>query len=170
MRKIKLLLVRLWVWLHLKHNPEQLIKITPDTGIPEGFPVHSILVFSNTAMGDTLLSTPAIYNLRQCFPEAKISLFIHKNMRPMFDGLSIVDLFIDFHGSYNKFTQTIQELRKAKPDIALLLHSNAPQDIPMAVLSGARIILKPETKSQFRNYTKPYPLVLVILFKQSSRI
>ena len=152
MRKLQLLLLKLWVKYHLKCNPEQLVKITAETGIPEGVPVNSILVFSNTAMGDTLLSTPAIYNLRQCFPKAKISLFIHKDMRPMFEGLDTVDQFIDFHGSYNRFRQTIQELRLVKPDIALLLHSNAPQDIPMAILAGARIILKPETQSQFRHY------------------
>jgi ADP-heptose:LPS heptosyltransferase len=152
MRKLKLLALRLWVWIHIRNHPEQLLKLSPEGAIPEHFRAQNILVFSNTAMGDTLLSTPAMFNLRQCFPEARICLFIHKNMRPMFEGLPFIDHMINFHGSYHHFRETIDKLRHFNPDIALLLHSNAPQDIPMAILAGARIILKPETKSQFRNY------------------
>jgi ADP-heptose:LPS heptosyltransferase len=152
MRKLKLLALRLWVWIHIRNHPEQLLKLSPEGAIPEHFRAQNILVFSNTAMGDTLLSTPAMFNLRQCFPEARICLFIHKNMRPMFEGLPFIDYMIDFHGSYHRFRETIDNLRNFKPDTALLLHSNAPQDIPMAILAGARVILKPETKSQFKNY------------------
>jgi ADP-heptose:LPS heptosyltransferase len=152
MRKLKLLALRFWVWIHIRNHPEQLIKISTDSPMPESFRVKNILVFSNTAMGDTLLSTPAMVNLRHCFPDARICLFIHKNMRPMFEGLPFIDHMIDFHGSYHRFRETINKLKNFKPDVALLLHSNAPQDIPMAILAGARIILKPETRSQFKHY------------------
>lgn len=73
-------------------------------------------------------------------------------MAPLFEGLEAVDEIVLFHGGYRKFIRTVRALRKVRPQAALLLHSNAPQDIPMAVLSGARIILKPPTTSEYRHY------------------
>lgn len=114
--------------------------------------LKSILVFSNTALGDTLLSTPAIVSLRQSFPEARLTLFVHRNMAPLFEGFEHVDTVVRYHGGFKRFVRTVLELREAHPEAALLLHSNAPQDIAMAVLSGARIILKPPTTSEYRQY------------------
>ncbi|MHB8536362.1 MAG: glycosyltransferase family 9 protein, partial [Sulfuricaulis sp.] len=114
--------------------------------------LRSILVFSNTALGDTLLSTPAIVSLRQSFPQARLTLFVHRNMAPLFEGLESVDEIVLYHGGYRKFVRTVLALRRVRPQAALLLHSNAPQDIPMAVLSGASIILKPPTTSEYRHY------------------
>jgi ADP-heptose:LPS heptosyltransferase len=113
---------------------------------------ESILVFSNTALGDTLLSTPAITSLRQSFPNVSLTLFVHRDMAPLFEGLAHVDHIVRYHGGFHKFVRTVMALRKSRPQAALLLHSNSPQDIPMAVLSGARIILKTPTQSEYRQF------------------
>lgn len=113
---------------------------------------NSILVFSNTALGDTLLSTPAIKSLRDSFPDARITLFIHKNVYPLMEGAEFADNFIVYHGGYKNFFSTVMQLRHVKADIALLLHSNGPQDIPMAIMSGAKTILKTPTKSTYRHH------------------
>jgi len=113
---------------------------------------NSILIFSNTALGDTLLSTPAIKSLRDSFPDARITLFIHKNIYPLMEGAEFADNFIVYHGGYKNFFSTVMQLRHVKADIALLLHSNGPQDVPMAIMSGTKTILKTPTKSAYRHY------------------
>ena len=116
------------------------------------YPLSSIVVFSNTALGDTLLSTPAIKSLKESFPNARITLFIHKNVYPLLEGADYIDNFVIYYGGYKKFFATVMQLRHLKADMALLLHSNGPQDIPMAIMSGAKIILKTPTKSGYKHY------------------
>ncbi len=118
----------------------------------KGHQLNSILVFSNTALGDTLLSTPAIKSLKDSFPNARITLFIHKNIYPLLEGVEYIDNFVIYHGGYKKFFATVMQLRHLKADAALLLHSNGPQDIPMAIMSGAKILLKTPTKSSYKHY------------------
>ena len=118
----------------------------------KGHQLNSILVFSNTALGDTLLSTPAIKSLKDSFPNARITLFIHKNIYPLLEGVEYIDNFVIYHGGYKKFFATVMQLRHLKADAALLLHSNGPQDIPMAIMSGAKILLKTPTKSSYKHH------------------
>ena len=118
----------------------------------KGHQLNSILVFSNTALGDTLLSTPAIKSLKDSFPNARITLFIHKNIYPLLEGVEYIDNFVIYHGGYKKFFATVMQLRHLKADAALMLHSNGPQDIPMAIMSGAKILLKTPTKSSYKHY------------------
>jgi ADP-heptose:LPS heptosyltransferase len=144
------LVVKLAVGVYVRLRPTKIERINADWRPPKD--LKSILVFSNTALGDTLLSTPAIVSLKQSFPRAKLTLFVHHNIAPLFDGLEQVDEIVLYYGGFRKFVRTVRALRKSRSEAALLLHSNAPQDIPMAVLSGARIILKPSTKSEYRSY------------------
>lgn len=143
-------LIRLVVAIYTRFRREKIQKIDAPWH-PAAAP-RSILVFSNTALGDTLLSTPAIVSLRNSFPDARITFFTGKGFAPLFAGFEAVDSMVLYHGGYRRFLRTVMELRRQKPEIALLLHSNAPQDIPLAVLSGARVILKTPTKSEYRKY------------------
>ncbi len=137
----------LWVYIKLNGAPLKKsldgLKNTPKT---------SIIVFSNTALGDTLLSTPAIKSLKDSFPNARITLFVHKNIYPLLEGSDFIDNFVIYHGGYKKFFSTVMQLRHLKADAALLMHSNGPQDIPMAIMSGAKIILKTPTKSSYKDH------------------
>ncbi len=150
MKRILNPLMKLALSVYIRLHPTQIERIDKDWVPPAD--LKSILVFSNTALGDTLLSTPAIASLRQSFPQARVTLFVHRAMAPLFEGIEAVDEIVLFHGGYRKFIRTVLALRKVRPQAALLLHSNAPQDIPMAVLSGARIILKPPTTSEYKHY------------------
>ena len=53
----------------------------------------NILVVSNTGLGDTILSTPAIITLRQSFPEVNITFLVHKTIFPLFKEFEFVDSF-----------------------------------------------------------------------------
>ena len=82
----------------------------------KGHQLNSILVFSNTALGDTLLSTPAIKSLKDSYPNARITLFIHKNIYPLLEGVEYIDNFVIYHGGYKKFFATVMQLRHLKAD------------------------------------------------------
>lgn len=143
-------IVRFAVGIYVRISKNKIRRLTEPCTTPPA--LRSILAFSTTALGDTLLSTPALVSLRQSFPDARITLFIGKKIAPLLEGLEHIDDLVIYHGGYKKFWSTLKQLRRTKPDAALLLHSNGPQDIPLAVLSGATIILKPPTKSKYRHY------------------
>lgn len=137
------------LWVYIKLNGVPFKKSLDEL---ENTPKTSIVVFSNTALGDTLLSTPAIKSLKDSFPNARITLFVHKNIYPLLEGSDFVDNFVIYHGGYKKFFSTVMQLRHLRADAALLMHSNGPQDIPMAIMSGAKIILKTPTKSSYKDH------------------
>ncbi len=138
-------LLDLYIKHYIKKHPAQ-IKKTEALGTgPKRF-----LLISSTALGDTLLSTPAIKSVRRSFPEADITLLVHKKVAPLFKDFSYIDRVLSYHGGYKKFFRTLQGIRRTRPDIVLIFHGNGPQDIALSVLSGAGLILKPPTQSPYR--------------------
>jgi len=111
---------------------------------------RSILVVASTALGDVLLCTPAIQSLRRSFPDARITVLMHKNYIPLFESCDFIDLIVPYHGGYRRFVSTVIALRKARPDVALILHGNGPQDIQLCALSGAPYIFKHPNRSPLR--------------------
>jgi ADP-heptose:LPS heptosyltransferase len=132
---------------HLARNPGQIQPIEALAGPPSRF-----LVVSSTAVGDTILSTPAIKSLRRSFPGASITALFHRKVAPLFKGFPYVDEVITYAGGYKHFRRTVRQLRQSRPEAALILHGNGPQDIPLAVFSGARFILKHPTETDYRRY------------------
>ncbi|MBI5583533.1 MAG: glycosyltransferase family 9 protein [Deltaproteobacteria bacterium] len=132
---------------YLARNPDQLRPIEALTASPRRF-----LVVSSTAVGDTILSTPAIKSLRRSFPEAHITALFHKRVAPLFAAFPYVDDVVTYAGGYKHFWRTVQRLRQIRPEAALILHGNGPQDIPLAVFSGARFILKHPTETEYKKY------------------
>ena len=113
--------------------------------------IENIILFSNTALGDTLMSTPAIIQTRKAFPQAKITLFIAKKIYPLFRDYEYVDNFLIYNKGYKGFIGNILKMRSLKPDLILMFHSNGPQDIPTALLSGAKYILKTSRNNAMEN-------------------
>lgn len=104
--------------------------------------VKNILVVSSTAIGDTLLSTPAIRAVRERYPKAKIIAHFSAGNAGLFENNPHIDGIIPYYGGYRRFFRTIREFRKHNFDLALIFHGNEPQATPMAYLSGARFIIK----------------------------
>ena len=103
---------------------------------------HNVLVVSNTGLGDTILSTPAIISLRNSFPDISITFMVNKKMFPLFDGFEFVDSFVFYSSGSLSQLRIINNLRKSKIDTIFLFHSNGPEDIVFSVFSGAKNILK----------------------------
>ena len=111
--------------------------------------VKSILVVSSTAIGDTLLSTPAIRAIKERYPDTKIiAHFNIKNME-LFENNPHIDGIIPYYGGYKRFFKTVREFRRNRFDVALILHGNEPQATPMAYLSGADFIVKLPNTSKY---------------------
>jgi ADP-heptose:LPS heptosyltransferase len=113
---------------------------------------HTFVVISNTGLGDTILSTPAIKSLKKSFPENKIIAVFKKAHTPLFRNFKYVDEIIEYDGKYKDFFKTLFKLKKYKNKVTLIFHSNGPQDIQLAVLSGSEYILKHPNKSYLKNY------------------
>lgn len=111
--------------------------------------VKNILVVSSTAIGDTLLSTPAIRAVRERYPKAKIVAHFNKTNMEIFENNPHIDGIIPYHGGYKRFLKTVREFRKHKFDLALIFHGNEPQATPMAYLSGADFIVKLPNTSEY---------------------
>jgi ADP-heptose:LPS heptosyltransferase len=111
--------------------------------------IHSILVVSSTALGDTLMSTPAIHAIRERYPQARIIGHFYKANVELLSDNPDIDGIIPYHGGYRHFFSTIRALRREHFDLALIFHGNEPQATPMAYLSGARFILKLPNTSDF---------------------
>ncbi|SRR6266581_249093 len=112
--------------------------------------IGHILVVSSTAIGDTLLSTPALRSLRLAYPAARISLLINVAYEELFRDHPRVDELIPYHGGYRRFLRLVRQLRARRFDLACILHGNEPQATPLAYLSGARFIFKLPNTSRFR--------------------
>jgi len=102
----------------------------------------NILVVSNSGLGDTILSTPAILSLRKSFPETHITFMVNKNIFPLFKGLEYVDDFVLYSSGFFAQLGILFQLRRKSIDTIFLFHSNGPEDIFFSILSGASNILK----------------------------
>lgn len=102
----------------------------------------NILVVSNSGLGDTILSTPAIVSLRKSFPEIHITFMVNKKIYPLFKGFEYVDDFMLYSPGFFAQLGIVSQLRQKKIDTIFLFHSNGPEDIFFSILSGALNILK----------------------------
>ncbi len=104
--------------------------------------VRCILVVSSTAIGDTLLATPAWRALRRRYPTARIVGHVRDRLVPMFADNPDLDAIIPYAGGYRRFFATVRAFRRERFDLALIFHGIGPQAIPMAVLSGAPFVVR----------------------------
>jgi len=111
--------------------------------------VRSILVVSSTAIGDTLISTPAMRAVRKAFPKARVVALLNAANMELFSNNPYIDAIVPFHGGYSRFFRTARELRKYSPDLALVFHGNEPQATPLCYLSGARFIFKLPNENEY---------------------
>lgn len=106
--------------------------------------IQRILLVNSTAIGDTLMSTPAIRAIRKALPQAKIYslasslakqvLLLNPNIDGIIDCGGKVDLIYIFN-----FPFLFKLIRKHKFDMVMVLHANDP-DVPiLAYLSKAAI-------------------------------
>ena len=123
---------------------------TPDPARLGTDSIKRVLAISCTAIGDTLLSTPALRCLRLAYPRARISLLLNENYRTLFANNPHIDEIIPYAGGYRRFFRLAWALNRRRFDLALVLHGNEPQATPLAYLSGADFRFKLPNDNDFR--------------------
>ncbi len=104
--------------------------------------LKKIIIVSNTALGDTILSTPVIKTLRKSFPNIYIAFMINKNTYPLFKDYEYVDKVIVYNKSFVGIIKHALYIKKEKFDSIFLTHSNGPQDLFMVLASNVTNIHK----------------------------
>ncbi|MGV3346946.1 glycosyltransferase family 9 protein [Enterobacteriaceae bacterium LUAb1] len=90
-----------------------------------------------------MMNTPAIYALRQRFPDACITLVAHVKFKDFLEGGRYWDRVVYWNNKINSVKSLITSLKvQGAPDLAVILHSHAPYDYLSAVMSGARYIFR----------------------------
>jgi ADP-heptose:LPS heptosyltransferase len=108
--------------------------------------IRRILLMLTTGLGDAVLSTPVFPALRAALPNADIRLFCRSAWAPLFAADPNLKEVIPYHGKYRRFFPTIERLRAFAPELAVILHGNDPDIVPLAYLAGSRYIIRVPTR------------------------
>jgi ADP-heptose:LPS heptosyltransferase len=117
--------------------PEQLPRETTDR----------ILVVNTTGIGDTILATAPIADLRESFPRAQIDVFVDRRRLTLVESNPRLNQIIVYHGKYKRVRHTIRELRRRAYDIAIIQHANDPDVVPMVAAARPGHIVGYESHS-----------------------
>ena len=122
--------------------------------------IKRILVINTTAIGDTLLSTPALRALAGFYNDASITALVGQSAYPVLKNNPHIDEIIHHPGKVNfsylfKLPGLVSRLRKGRFDLAVVLHGNDPDSVPLAYLSGAPFTLG-MVKSHYSHYLTWY--------------
>jgi len=112
--------------------------------------IRRVLLVSTTGLGDTILSLPALAAARRAWPQAEISFLVHRRWAEMFAAVPGRLQVIPYPGKYRQIRSLLAELRRLTPDLALILHHNDPDLVPLVYLSGpAFIVCRAGTRFNF---------------------
>lgn len=103
--------------------------------------IKRILIINTTAIGDTLLSTPAIRQLRRRWPQAHIAALASPAAEQVLRHNPNIDVIIPHPGRVDaRYFRQLPRLWRALRqgfDLAVILHANDPDAVPLAYLCGA---------------------------------
>ena len=99
--------------------------------------VQRILVIKLRAIGDVLLSTVVLKNLRAAFPSARLDFLTEQPSRSVVEGNPCVDSVIVFNPHKQHGLSLILEVRKRRYDLVIDLFGN-PRSAIVAYASGAK--------------------------------
>jgi ADP-heptose:LPS heptosyltransferase len=108
--------------------------------------MRSILLMLTTGLGDAVLSSPVFPAIRAAMPHATIRLFCRASWVPLFRSDPNLDSVIPYRGKYRRFFSTVATLRSFMPDLAVVLHGNDPDIVPLAYLAGSRYVIRIPTR------------------------
>jgi len=101
-----------------------------------------IAIFSTTALGDLMFNTPAIFALKQRYPQAEFVLVSSEKNRPLVDRSPwFVEVFY-WDNKIRNAHRLIKSLRSFRPQLTVILHSYMPYDIFCAVMSNSEYIVR----------------------------
>jgi lipopolysaccharide heptosyltransferase II len=99
--------------------------------------VKKLLVIKLRAIGDVVLSTVVLENLRSAFPSAQIDFLTETSSREVVEGNPNVDNVIVYQAKHDNSIGLIKDIRNRRYDIVFDLFGN-PRTAIITLLSGAR--------------------------------
>jgi len=103
--------------------------------------VRRVLLISNTALGDTLFSTPAIRALKERYPAWELEVLAHRVFGSLLEHNPHVAKIWTYPGRNRRLLTLARQLRHRSYDLAVILHGNDPEATMLAYLSGAPFII-----------------------------
>ncbi len=98
-------------------------------------------MISNTALGDTLFSTPAIRALKERYPAWELEVLAHRVFGALLSHNPHVAKIWIYPGRNRRLLTLARKLRQRSFDLAIILHGNDPEATLLAYLSGAHYII-----------------------------
>jgi ADP-heptose:LPS heptosyltransferase len=102
--------------------------------------VKRVLILNFTALGDLLLSTPAIRALKETYPNWRLDLVVNPAFAAMAEHNPHIERLWPFPGRNWRFFQLLGHLRQEQYDIAIILHGNDPEASLLASAAAPVII------------------------------
>lgn len=106
---------------------------------------RNIVIYSTTALGDFLMNTPAIHEVRKRFPDARITVVSGNKMAPYIrTGIGKDwDDVVCWNSKVNTVTKLVRDLKAhGTPDLILIMHSHNPYDYLSAIMTGAPFVFR----------------------------
>lgn len=99
--------------------------------------ICKILVIKPRAIGDVLLSTPVLPNLREEFPHAQIDFLVEKFASPVLNENPFIDNVISYDSKNQSSLSIIMQVRKSRYNLVIDVFAN-PRTAIITKLSGAK--------------------------------
>ncbi len=100
--------------------------------------VDTLVIYCPSWVGDIVMATPLLDCFRENFPDAKIVGLLKKNAQGIVRDGPWFDEFIDGRNkSWGGFADTVRQVRRHKPDVAVLLPNSLRSALTMR-LGGAK--------------------------------
>ncbi len=125
--------------------------LVPVEGLRPGG-IEKVLLVSNTAIGDTLMSTPAIRAVKKSFPHVGVGLVYHARNEQLIRHNPYIDIRHEYRSKFHGMRSLIEDIKAQDYDLAAILHGNDPESLPMLYLAGIRTIIG-TAESKFRFLT-----------------
>ncbi|HEJ9576684.1 TPA: glycosyltransferase family 9 protein [Proteus mirabilis] len=103
---------------------------------------NSIVIFSTTALGDFMFNTPAIRAIRAHYPDAHITLVSSVKNKLLVENYEQIDSVVYWDNKIRNLLPVALQVKKYKPELAIILHSHLPYDVLFAVMAGCQYILR----------------------------
>jgi ADP-heptose:LPS heptosyltransferase len=122
--------------------------------------IRKVLAVSSTAIGDTLLSTPALRATRRILPNASIDFMVREKFSILFENNPDIRAIVPYYGGYKRLFPLLNRIKSGNYDLCLVLHDSDPCPVQAAYIARipfiARIGFKDETVAPFLNVRVPY--------------
>src|SRR5438046_2787960 len=100
--------------------------------------VRRVLVVRLRSIGDTVLTTPALFALRRFLPDSEIDILLEDWVAPVLDGSDLIDRVITIPRDSNAARARVaRELRAARYDVVYNLHGGTTATL-LTRATGAR--------------------------------